>query len=300
MDERETAVRLRRAVRSDEARVREIAAQIWEGHDYTGEAVAAWLEATDGEVVVALRGEKIVGYAHRKTLVPGYAWLEGIRVDPAHEGGGVAKAITQYFVDAARSEGMGAIGLSTYIDNAASIHIVEKTGFSRVASFVFFEARPDAVVRRAAKRSPRCEPIPLAEAIAFVAGSRFLSVGRGRLPRGWTFYPFVRDPYRALSEGREFFGIRAAGELVCLAVVSRSLQHDGELAIDFVDGEEDATAELIRHVLALARPQDVIQAMIPKSHAEQAPALDLLTDLGFPSWNGLAPDVFVYERLESR
>jgi ribosomal protein S18 acetylase RimI-like enzyme len=300
VDEQRAVLHLRRAVAGDEARVREIAAQIWEGHDYTGEAFAAWVSEPGGELVVAQRGDTVVGYAHRKTLVPGYVWFEGIRVDPVYEGGGVAKAITRYLVEAARADGASAIGLSTYIDNAASMHIVERMGFSRVASFVFFEARPDAAVRSLAKRSARCEAIPLPEAIRFVTESRFLSAAAGRVPHGWTFFPFARDPHRALSEGRELLGIRRAGELIALAVVARSLQHDGELAIDFLDGACDGLTELVKHLLFLARPEDVVQAMLPQAGDVHTPALEVFVELGIPSWNDLSPDVFVYERIESR
>jgi len=300
VDMEETTLRLRRAVAADEERVREISAKIWEGHDYTGGAFAAWLSEKDGEVIVALRGTQIVGFAHRRMLLPDYAWFDGIRVDPAHKGGGVAKAITRHFMEAARSEGADAIGLSTYIENEASMHIVEQAGFSRVASFVLLEARPDAAARSAARGSNRCEPIPSAEAIPFVSASRFLCTARGHLPHGWTFYPFARDPHLALRQGQELIGIRDCGRLVGLAAISRSLQHDGELAIDFIEAEGEALEELARHVLSLARPGDVVQAVCPKVGDERAPALDVLAELGVPSWNALAPDVFVYERVEPR
>ncbi len=280
--------------------MREISSQIWGGHDYTAGAFEAWLSDEGGEFVVALRGAQVVGFAHRTTLLPGYAWFEGIRVDSAHEGAGVAKAITRHLVEEALAAGAGTIGLSTYVDNQASMHIAEAMGFSRVASFVFLEAPPDAPARAATRRSHRAEPIPTQEAVAFVCGSQFLRVANGRLPHGWMFYPFARDPRRVLSQGQELIGIRQAGRLVALALVSRSLQHEGELAIDFIEGDAGAAEELARHVLHLVRDGGVVQGMAPRAVAAQAPSLSLLVDLGFRPWNDLAPDVFVYERIAGR
>jgi len=298
LDGRDGTVTLRRAVAADERWIRQISARIWDGHDYTGGVFSAWLSEDDGEVVVAVRDGRVVGYAHRKLILPGYAWFEGIRVDPAYEGGGVARAITRHLVEAARSDGARAMGLSTYIENAASMHIVETMGFSRIASFVFLEARPESDVRSTAQPSGRCQVVAPDEAMAFARGSRFLDASGGRLPRGWTFYPYAPEPRRALVEGHELIGIRDRGRLVALSAIARSLQFDGEMAIDFLEGSDEALEELVRHLLALARPGDVVQAMLPRSDGAEAPALGVLARLGFPSWNGLAPDVFVYERVE--
>jgi RimJ/RimL family protein N-acetyltransferase len=289
-------ITLRKAVATDKERIAEISSQIWEGDDYVANVFDDWFADPHGEVIVATLDDILIGFARRTYLLPGYAWFEGIRTDPAYRNRGAAKAITRHFLDTVKKENAERIGLSTYIDNEASLHIIAANGFTRVASYVYLEADPDAPVRRVGRPSNRIVEVAPREAIPFINGSDFLQVAHGHFPHGWKFYPFKRDPGAVLAKMRHSFGIRESGRLLGLLCVGRSLRHEGEYTIDFIDGEPEAIEELLVHALHLARDYRVVELMAPKSEGKESPALPILHKLGFESWNDFQADVFVYER----
>ncbi len=289
-------IALRKAVATDKDRIADISSQIWEGDDYVAGVFDDWLADSHGEVVVATLDDVLIGFARRTYLLPGYAWFEGIRTDPAYHNTGAAKAITRHFLDAVREENAERIGLSTYIDNEASLHIIAANGFTRAASYVYLEAGPDAPVRRTGYPSKRVVEVSSEEAISFIRNSDFLKVAQGHFPHGWKFYPFTRDPGAVLSKMEALIGIREAGHLSGLLCAGQPLRHEGEYTIDFIDGTPEAIEELLVHALHLARDQRVVELMAPKWKTKEAPALPILRKLGFESWNDFEADVFVYER----
>jgi GNAT superfamily N-acetyltransferase len=283
---------LRKAVTTDKERIADISSQIWEGDDYVVSVFDDWLADPHGEVIVATLDDVLIGFARRTYLLPGYAWFEGIRTDPVYRNTGVAKAITHHFLDAVREENAERIGLSTYIDNEASLHIIAANGFTRAASFVYLEAGPDAPVRRMGHPSKRIVEVSSEEAITFIHNSDFLKVAQGHFPHGWKSYPFARDPGAVLSKMEALIGIRESGRLLGLLCAGQPLR---QYTIDFVDGAPEAIEELLVHALYLARDQRVVELMAPKWE-EEAPALPILRKLGFESWNDFEADAFVYER----
>ncbi|NIA03369.1 MAG: hypothetical protein GWP12_02380, partial [Nitrospirae bacterium] len=113
---------------------------------------------------------------------------------------------------------------------------------------------------------------------------------------GWKFYPFERDPKHVLSGMQYVLGIKEDGQLIALLCVGKSLSHEKEFTIDFIDGRPDALDDLLRHALHLATQNRGVEMMVPKDEIGQAPILPILQHMGFAAWNGFAPDVFVYER----
>ncbi len=155
-------IELRRARSDDKPRILEISSQIWEGNDYVPFIVDDWLSDAGGEFVVALVDGLLVGFAHRTYLAPGYAWLEGIRTDPAHRGTGAAKEITRHFLEGVREERADRVGLSTHIENEASIHIIRSSGFEEVARFTNLGGEKTTSAWSAARPSDRVCEVPLA------------------------------------------------------------------------------------------------------------------------------------------
>jgi len=289
-------ITLRKAVASDKPRITEISSQIWDGEDYVPNVLDDWLADPNGEVIVAIADEKLISFARRSYLLPGYAWFEGARTDPAYRNTGVFQEISRYFLDAVQREGADLIGLSTYIDNKVSIHIIEKNGFRKVASYVYLEAGRGASVRREGRPSPRVFEVTPEEAIPFIHSSEFLCASHGHLPHGWKFYPFERDPQQIVARMQSMLGMREEGRLVGLLCVGECLRHERECTIDFIDGQPDAVEELLRHSIHLAAEHRTVEMMIPKNEAAQAPVFPILERMGFAAWNKFAADVFVYER----
>lgn len=289
---------IRTARLADRERILAISSRIWEGDDFVPRVIDEWLLMRNSEVAVADLNGSVIAFARTQTLSPGYVWLEGIRTDPAEQGHGAGKALTEYFIEKAGREGARRIGLSTYVENYASIHIVEHYGFERQASFVLAEASFGSPARTAAALSPAVSPVNFDEARAWILGSAAIARSNGFLPQGWKFWPVARPDGPAWPHFDKAIGLRAdGGSLRSLLVVCQPDHGPREITIDFADGPLEDFDILVRHALALYPGVKTIQAMIPTPDETAAGLLQTVTALEFDVWRHGEPDVFVYERV---
>ncbi len=285
----------RPAAAADKPRILAIAAQVWEGEDYVPDVVDEWLAPGTAELIAACAGDELVGFARYDRPFRDYAWFEGLRIDPAWQGRGIAVALMRTMLERARQEGMRRVGASTYLDNLASQHIMEAQGFARVASFVYCEAGPEELAHAAATPSDSVISVPPDEALAFIRRSRFLEVARGFFPHGWRFYPFALGPEVVLGRMRYLFGVRRRGKLAALLCAGEPAHGPRTFSIDYLDGDPDVMPTLARHALHLAGPGTYAEAMAPRWGDDAMPALAVLRGLGLNVWNDGREDVFVYE-----
>ncbi len=288
---------IRTARLADRERIVAISSQIWDGDDYVPQVIDEWLRMRDSEVAVAELNGSVIAFARTVDLTPGYVWLEGIRTDTAAQGHGAGKALTEYFIEKAAREGAHRIGLSTYVDNLASIHIIEQHRFQRVASFILAEAKLESPARSSAQLSPLVSEVPSDEARAWILESASLEMSSGFVGQGWKFWPVSRPGIVAWPVFDKVIGLRSPkGSLRSLLVVCHPDHGAGEVSIDFADGSPRHLDVLVRHVLALYPGAKYIQAMIPAGQAVHTNLLETLTGLEFDVWRHGEPDVFVYER----
>ncbi len=290
-------VTIRTARLADRARILAISSQIWEGDDYVPQVIDEWLHMRDSEVVVAELNGTVISFAHTVNLASGYVWLEGIRTDTASQGHGAGKALTEYLIEKAWRDGAQRIGLSTYIDNLASIHIIEHYGFERQASFIFAEATLDSPARTCAELSPEVVAVPFGEAKSWILGSASIAMSCGFVGQGWKFWPASRPGVIAWPAFDKAIGLRGSnGSLRSLLVVCHPDHGEGEVSIDFADGSPKDLEVLVRHVLALYPGAKSIQTVVPAGKGIHTVLLETLTALEFDVWRHGVPDVFVYER----
>lgn len=288
-----TEIVLRRAGKEDKDRILEISSSIWQGEDYVPFVIDQWLDDQNSEVIVAVRGGKVISFAHYVRLFDSYIWWEGIRTDPDFRNLGAARAIGRYFFAMAKKEGARKIGLSTYIENYASIHLIEAQGFQKVASFCFLEFKQEAVSR--SRSVPVLKEVTFREAIPFMESSEFLKVSRGFLPRSWRFYPFWAGAEVLERMTHRLRGIGADGELSALLILGQSVHPEVEFTIDFLDGTPENMEALLLETISLCRKGKKIEAMLPQWQGCPVKALSTFLKLGFTSWNELREDIFVYE-----
>lgn len=289
---------LRQATLADLSRIITISAQVWDGDDFVGRVIDKWLADPRGAVIVAVLDGLVVGFARWVQVWPGYLWIEGLRVDPACRSRGIARAITQYLLEIARQQSADRVALSTYLDNRAAIRVIESCGFRRVAAFVYAEAVVESPARAQACVSPDVQVLDTGTALDFIYNSTFMQVSRGFFPHGWKFLPFASGPEAVFAQMRWVLGLRRGPILTAVLCAGHSLRHQQEFTIDFVDGEPEAVETLVRHALALAHAARSVEAMLPRNETQSVAALRVMEQLGFASWNGYAPDVFVYEKSD--
>jgi len=289
-------ITFRKAIAADKPRILTIAAQVWEGEDYIPDVIDAWLQPDAPPLLAACVDDELIGFARYARLFPSYAWFEGLRVDPAWQGRGVARALMEHLLERARLDGVRRVGASTYVDNFASQHLMETHGFTRAASFVYCEASATELRDEATGSEAGVISIPPDEALAFIQRSRFLQVSRGFFPHSWRFYPFALGPETILREMRYLLGIRRDGELAALLCAGKSAHGPRSFSVDFLDGNPDAMKALARHAVRLAGSEAQLEAMTPRGGDTATPSLVILRDLGMNVWNEGREDVFVYER----
>ncbi|MFC2105851.1 GNAT family N-acetyltransferase [Candidatus Bipolaricaulota bacterium] len=290
------SVCVRRAIESDRARILEISDQIWGGEDYVPELLEGWFTDREGELVVATLDTQVIAFAHRTWLCPGIAWFEGIRTDPAFQGRGAGKAITEYLIRAARGAGATHIELSTYIDNEASIHIIESYGFQLVGAFSYLERPIELELPESVKESSSIRAISEQETIEFVSSSEFLFLACRRFPRGWHFFPFDHDPCEAIARLECRLGFWEGDGLKGVMCIRQGPDHEGRITVNFLDGEPAAMCILLNHALVRYEGK-TMQIMVPIHQGRHPAVLPLLRQSGFRSWSEFKADVFVYEML---
>jgi len=287
-------VELRPLTEADRTRILEISSQIWDGNDWVPAALDEWLTDPSGDAVGAILDGCLAGFARRTWLAPGLAWFEGIRTDPAYRGRGVGRAITGYLIENTRAAGASRIHLSTYIDNRASIYIIESFGFERVATFTYRERPSAAPPTPEVKVDPRLAPVPADEAIAFIADSPFLRLAGRRFPRGWRFFPFDHDPHEATARLEYRLGCYE-GETLAALLCARSRPGVSDRTVfNFLDGEPEPMKPILRHALHVYAGTEIAM-MVPVSDGRSARIGPLLDECGFTTWSEGVPDVFVYE-----
>lgn len=287
---------VRRAIESDRACILKISSQIWDGEDYVPELLDGWFADREGELVVAMLEDQVIAFAHRTWLCPEIAWFEGIRTDPAFQGRGAGRAITEYLIRSARNAGATHIELSTYVDNEASRHIIESYGFQLVGTFTYLERPTELDLPEVTRESASIRPISEQETVEFVGHSEFLSLARRRFPRGWRFFPFDLDSCEAIARLECRLGFWEGNGLKAVLCIRQSPDHESRITINFLDGEPASMCALLNHAL-LRYEGKTMEIMVPVHQGRHAAVLPLLRQAGFKSWSEYEADVFVYEIL---
>ena len=96
-------------------------------------ATGWWMEEPPGQTVVAVDGDTILGSAKMGPNRPGpgaHVATASFMVDPAHQGRGVGRALGEYVVGWARSQGYHAMQFNAVVEtNTAAVSLWKNLGF---------------------------------------------------------------------------------------------------------------------------------------------------------------------------
>ncbi len=135
------AVVIRPALPSDAHDVLEFTKFIWEGHDYIKYVWDDWLADPQGFMVVAQYGPHAVGLGKLTLISPGQWWLEGLRVDPQHQGLKIGSHIFEYLDDWWKQHGSGTVRLMTSSERVQVHHLSDRLGYARIGEVRSYQAR---------------------------------------------------------------------------------------------------------------------------------------------------------------
>jgi N-acetylglutamate synthase-like GNAT family acetyltransferase len=127
------AANIRRLQSSDRDDVVEISRHIWEGHDYLPSVFDQWLQDPYSNFYGVEADGRVVAVGNLRLVENGkIGWMEGLRVHPDCRGRGFANMITCYFVGRAEDMGVQRLRYTTAAENAASVKLARRAGFSRI------------------------------------------------------------------------------------------------------------------------------------------------------------------------
>jgi len=253
-------IHIRKTTKEDREAVFAISRQIWEGEDYIPALWEKWLG--EGGFYVIIHQETIIGCLKVTDHGNGQLAFEGLRMDPAFRGRGLASAATEALMKIAEDLHPRIMRFATGDENKESHHLGKKYGLVQVASFyhrflklggeeemgesaVFLQppgpSGEGLVVRKAEGRD--------LEAVGeFMKTSPDWPYARGLFSHGWVFYELTPEVLeRELQEGFSFVALED-GNMTAVLLAHRSEQYPVNLDISWISGTEEAMSVLLREL----------------------------------------------------
>ena len=188
----------RPAIARDHADITEFCKGIWDGGDYVPYAWAHWYNDPHGILVTAEYQGHAIGCAKLSLLDTGQWWLEGIRVDPKHQGLKVGSKMHSYLTEWWVEHGDGALRLLT--ENPAMVHLCEKTGYTKIQELRGYRAKP--IAEPTDNFSPA---IDIVEATAFAITSESVQLTNQLIDFGWRIGTPNKNIFEKYSDDKANF-----------------------------------------------------------------------------------------------
>lgn len=253
---------IRAARSSDREAVVSFSAQIWEGHDYLPRVWDQWLEEPFGAFLVAELAGQPVGTNKITVLGPGEVWLEGLRVDPLHQGKGIAHALNEKAMQIIANLKPKIVRFGTVYDNRASRHLGDAMGFRLIyrCQRMLAEALEGDLPRELLGGEQDVDNIT-----NFLDKSLNFKLMKGQFAWGWTFKtldrPFVE---RVVAENGALVARR--GKRISGLALYLKQRHGPKATLGFIDGDQQEIVNLARQfrIAAGRRGFEQLLTMVPE------------------------------------
>lgn len=285
----------RRVCSRDKARIIEISSTIWEGHDYIPNIIDQWIADDRGEFTMIIDEDQIVGFGKLTFTNPGIGWLEGLRVAPEVRSKGYAKELTRYYIEKGQKLGFKKLRLSTYYENYASIHIIEKFGFHKIADFFQAEREVDQNKRvETDVLQARYNSSDYQDLQRLFLNSPAQQVVKNQLGFGWLFKELNEDELLKAIKRGDIYYLKDSDQVTGAIWVYPDQIKDNAYYIVMASGSDEAINTLLTwtHQDAHRRGFDLMAAMIP----EEKWMKSIFRNQGFKHWEDRQEEnVFIYE-----
>lgn len=221
--------------RRDRAAVAAICARTWHGWDYVMLFFDNWVR--EPEFLAVEQGDRPVGFGKATELAPGHWWLEGLRVDPARRGQGIATALSAELLGRTLARAPRSVRLATADVNVESLAIIRRMGFRELVRTKLYRGAPPAAGAAPVR-------IGVEEAGEFLAASGELQANRGLLPYTWLFPPADRFLFARLARTGALLGWRRRGRLAGMLIIRPHRYRPRDLELSFAAGDEPARAAM--------------------------------------------------------
>jgi ribosomal protein S18 acetylase RimI-like enzyme len=194
---------IRLARREDRAALEAIAEQTWDGDDYLPDVLDNWFDDPYEGFYVAVLRDQVVGAAKITRFADDEWWLEGLRVDPAYQGQGLARILHHFALNQVRQMGSGVVRFSTASTNEAVNRLAQETGFVRAAAFLPYGA--DALNEPVhAVRLLNPDDAPRVQ--AWLDQSAYVAAAQHSYEADWVFYRLTAERLADLLAAEQVYG----------------------------------------------------------------------------------------------
>lgn len=188
----------RPAIARDHADIVEFCKGIWDGGDYVPAVWRDWYNDPNGILITAEYNGHAIGCAKLSLLAEGQWWLEGIRVDPNHQGLRVSSRMHNYLTDWWAEHYDGTLRLLT--ENPAMVHLCEKTGYVKTHELRGYRAKP---IEEPTDNFSLVTDIH--EATTFAIASESVKLTNQRIDFGWRIAILTEQVFEKYSNSRVGF-----------------------------------------------------------------------------------------------
>lgn len=262
-------IEIRPARPEDRDAVLAFCTQTWDWGDYIEYVWDEWLHDPNGVLFVTTIDGQPVGVAHMRMLTPVEAWLEGMRIDPAYRGRGLAGALDNEMLAEAMRRGAKVARLITESTNSSSIRLLERGLMRQVGAYAPYKAMP---ITAPSRRQYGLEMPTLAttadlnDIIDYLNASNIFPAVGGLYYEGFTAYSITREMLETKIAAHSVYLLRRWDRLDGLAIAQpREGRQDKHLFIGYIDGTTESIS-LIAYALRSRLTEmnlDAIHANVP-------------------------------------
>jgi len=181
-----------------------ISKQTWGGFDYLPNVIDEWLRDQNSYTCGVEVNGKLVALANLRVIEnEKTGWMEGLRVHEKHRGKGYANLLTEHVIEEGEKRKVDRLRYTTGSDNAASLKLASKHGFSRILELGVFW-HPSITT----KSSPTSE-LNVRE-VGFLEANSLLAQNPTLLPNGilvydWKALDFSKENLETIAKSHKFF-----------------------------------------------------------------------------------------------
>ena len=230
---------------------------VWGGHDYIPRVWDEWFRDKANPMYVVEVDGVPVGMNRMTILEDGSAWLEGVRVHPAHRGRGLATMLGENSLRVARRRGAKAFRLASGSRNKAAHRQIARLGFTEVTRFSVYEPVKGALARDGAKR---VSPGDLDEAERLMRRTKEFVIGHGVYWNNWRATLMTPGVTRGLAEEGAVWRL---GDAVAVAKPGGEGRGSWE-QVCFIGGEPTDAVRLARCLFGRNRDASQRWAYVPQ------------------------------------
>jgi len=240
---------VRKATAEDRKEVLSFCVGTFDWGDYIDEVYDFWLGAPDSLFLVAETAGKPVGIVHARQMRHGVAWLEGLRVSPAHRREGVGTALTAKAMEMLSEGGIKTLRLLVESNNEASMALAFGLGFREEATWAFYHGRKP---REMPSHGPHwVTPASASNVWSRLDSSDLFNQACRSYENDWAIYPLESDDFSELVKGR-MVATMGEGKEAALAVVHYGRTEGRDAKACFLLGDRPAVKELAAFVISKA------------------------------------------------